>query len=139
MSIDYSAINQLLIHIIEQRRKLSKLNYDDPKYDDLEEELHDMEDEFTEEYGDFLEDILVDVHEEVCPEVEVFAPVSYIPREVLVEKKGKQLHFISPYGQGVWIERDHEGKEAYLVMLPNPLRIELVHSPDERRTVWQEK
>ncbi|NIK74614.1 hypothetical protein FHS56_002139 [Thermonema lapsum] len=139
MSIDYPAINQLLIKIIEQRLKLSKLNYDDPKYDDLEEELHDMEDELIEEYGDFLEDILVDIHEEVCPEVEVFTPISYVPREVLVEKKGKERHFISPYGQGVWIECDHEGREAYLVILPKPLRVELVHSPDERRTVWQEE
>lgn len=137
MSIDYQALNRALAHIIDCRMRLGQLSYDAKEYDELEEELHDMEDELIDIYGDYLEDILVDVHEEVCPKVEVFSPIAYIPREAVIEQQKKDTYYRAPYGQGAWIDHDRHGRESYLVLLPNPLRIELIHSPDERQIVWQ--
>ena len=53
-----NTIDEAMIAILEKRLELSKLNYSDDTYDDVEEMLHDLEDDFNEKYGDQLEDIL---------------------------------------------------------------------------------
>ena len=39
-------VDKDFIDIIQKRNELAGLNYNDPQYDDKEEELHDMEDAF---------------------------------------------------------------------------------------------
>ncbi|MEY3854534.1 MAG: hypothetical protein RIS68_548, partial [Bacteroidota bacterium] len=57
-----NTIDEAMIAILEKRLELSKLSYSDETYDDVEEVLHDLEDDFNEKYGDQLEDILEKVH-----------------------------------------------------------------------------
>ena len=76
--MDFNALDQALVNIVNKREELSKINYNNPKYDDLEEELHDLEDDFQEEYGDFLEQALQQVHDEYCPDNDVLMPIGYI-------------------------------------------------------------
>jgi hypothetical protein len=40
------ALNKDLVALVEKKMLLSRLSYADANYDDLEEELHDLEDEF---------------------------------------------------------------------------------------------
>ena len=51
-------MNKTLNELVEKRNQLAGLSYSDPKYDDLEEILHDLEDDFLDEYGDYFEKVL---------------------------------------------------------------------------------
>ena len=56
-------IDQDLVKIIEVKNKLADINYNDSAYDQVEEELHDREDDFIDKYGDYLDQALKKVHE----------------------------------------------------------------------------
>jgi hypothetical protein len=116
--MDLKALDQALLKIVKKREELGKLDYNNPKYDDLEEELHDLEDDFQEEYGDFLEQALQQVHEEYCPDNDVLMPIGYL-------------------GQGVPVEVDKlPGKDTRLVLAPSPVRIILSVGKDKQQVVW---
>ena len=111
-------LDQALENIVKKREELSKINYNNPKYDDLEEELHGLEDDFQEEYGDFLEQALQQVHDEYCPDNDVLMPIGYL-------------------GQGVPVEVDKlPGKDTRLVLAPSPVRIILSVGKDKQQIVW---
>ena len=119
--MDINEINKALEEIVGKREELQKLDYSNPKYDDLEEALHDLEDDFQDNYGDFMEEILQDVHDEFCPDNDVLLPIAYL-------------------GQGVIIDVDKlPGKDTRLVLVPNPVRILLTVGKDKQQVVWQAK
>jgi hypothetical protein len=116
--MDLKALDLALVDIVQKREELSKINYNNPKYDDLEEELHDLEDDFQEEYGDFLEEALQKVHDEYCPDNDVLMPIGYL-------------------GQGVPVEVDKlPGKDTRLVLAASPVRIILSVGKDKQQVVW---
>jgi len=116
--MDVKALDQALETIVQKREELSKVNYNNPKYDALEEELHDLEDDFQDEYGDFLEDALQHVHDEFCPDNDVLMPIGYL-------------------GQGIPVEVDKlPGKDTRLVLAPGPVRIILSVDKDKQQVVW---
>lgn len=118
MDMDVKALDQALVKIVKKREELGKINYNNPKYDDLEEELHNLEDEFQEEYGDFLEEALQQVHDEYCPDNDVLMPIGYL-------------------GQGVPVEVDRlPGKDTRLMLAPSPVRIILSVDKDKQQVVW---
>ncbi|GGK82614.1 hypothetical protein ACD591_11315 [Rufibacter glacialis] len=126
-------LNTSLVTIIQKKQELGKLSYNDDRYDDVEEELHDLEDEFNDNYGDYLEDVLGDVHLKVCPDTDVLLPTAYLPEtlnsEGQVDLTGKQ---------GVWVEADaFPNKEARLVLVPNPTRLILSVGKTVRQEVWK--
>jgi hypothetical protein len=116
--MDVKALDLALVNIVTKREELSKINYNNPKYNDLEEELHDLEDDFQDEYGDFLEQALQQVHDEYCPDNDVLMPIGYL-------------------GQGVPVEVDKlPGKDTRLVLAPSPVRIILSVGKDKQQVVW---
>src|SRR5688572_17375350 len=105
--MDVKALDQALLEILKKREELSKIDYNNPKYDDLEEALHDLEDDFQEEYGEYLEEALQTVHDNVCPDNDVLMPIAYL-------------------GKGVPVEVDKlAGKDTKLIIAPTPTRIVL--------------
>ena len=52
--MNWEKIDQELTEIVQQRNQLSALEYSDENYDDLEEQLHDLEDDFNENYEEVL-------------------------------------------------------------------------------------
>jgi hypothetical protein len=60
--MDQSKVEAAFNEIVEKRNQLSGLNYSDEAYDDLEDQLHEVEDSFVEDYGEFLEDLIDFVH-----------------------------------------------------------------------------
>ena len=40
--MDIKALDKALLEIVKKREELSKIDYNNPKYDDLEEKLHDL-------------------------------------------------------------------------------------------------
>ena len=130
-----NTIDEAMIAILEQRLKLSKLSYSDETYDDVEELLHDLEDDFNEKYGDELEEILEKVHIKHCPESDVLLPTAYLAKK-FVETEGGEVEISKKEGVEVeWIE-DPEAA-ARLVLLPSPTRV-LLMTPKGLEIVWEE-
>ena len=55
--MDFKKLDLAVQTIALRRNELKKLDYNNPKYDDLEEQLHDLEDSLVDEFGDYLEGI----------------------------------------------------------------------------------
>lgn len=107
-----------LQEIEKKKAELSKLDYNDPKYDDLEEELHDLEDDFQDKHGDFLEEVFQNIHDDLCPDNDVLMPIAYL-------------------GKGVPVEVDKfPGKDTRLVLATNPPRILLTIGKEKQDVVW---
>ncbi len=132
--MDIKALDKALQEIVEKRNELSKIDYSNPKYDDLEEQLHDLEDDFHDEYGDYLEEVLKKVHDDICPDTDVLFPIAYIAKSYKLNSKNE---FSVAGTEGVFVEIDkYPGKETKLVMVPNPLRVILNIGDDKQQIVW---
>ncbi len=119
--MDIKALDNALQAILKKQEELKGIEYNNPKYDDLEEELHTMEDDFQSTYGEYLEEALQDVHDELCPDNDVLLPIAYI-------------------GEGIYVEvDDYPGKETRLLLEPNPTRITIKVGKEKQETVWQAK
>lgn len=116
-AMDVKALDKALQEIVKKREELGKLDYNNPKYDDVEEQLHDLEDDFQENYGDQLEGVLRKVHDDVCPDNDVLLPIAYL--------------------KGVPVETDKfAGKDTKLLLVTNPIRIILSIGKDKQEVVW---
>lgn len=132
--IDLKALDRDLTNLIEKKILLSRMDYSDKAYDELEEELHDLEDDFLDKYGDYLEDALHEVHDEFCPDSDVLLPIAYLPNKV----HRKNGAYVVDYNEGVYVEvDDYAGKETKLVILPQPTRIVLQIDKDQQEIVWK--
>ena len=119
--MDVKALDKSLQEILKRKEELSKINYNNPKYDDLEEQLHDLEDDFQEEYGEYLEEAFQQIHDKFCPDNDVLMPIAYL-------------------GKGVPVEVDKfPGKDAKLILATAPTRIVLAIGKDNQEVVWTAK
>jgi len=131
MNID--ELNTSLVEIIRKKEELSKLPYNDVRYDDVEEELHDMEDDFNDTYGEYLEEVLEEVHERLCPDSDVLLPTAYLPNNLTAMEAGTPAQ-----REGVWVDSDEfPNKEARLVLVPNPTRLILSVGTKIQKEVWK--
>ncbi|MEO1654382.1 MAG: hypothetical protein AAFU64_12625, partial [Bacteroidota bacterium] len=116
-----------------------RLRYADQDYDDIEEELHQFEDEFIEEFGKDVEAIFSQLHQKYCPDTEVLSPLSYLAKsyhKIGKYEDGTAVYDIPNLQQGLIIDSP-EYNPAYLVIIPNPVRI-LLTAPQEtiKEEVW---
>lgn len=133
--IDNLKLDNELRNLIDKKSALNGLNYSSAEYDQLEEEVHDLEDTFLSSYGSYLEQAFHEVHDEYCPDNDVLLPIAYVPNEVL---KSDTQTYQAAKGQGVYIEADDfDSSETKLVLLPGPTRIELLVGFDKKEIVWQ--
>jgi hypothetical protein len=131
--MDVKALDKALQEIAIKRNELKKLDYNNPKYDDLEEQLHDLEDAFQVKFGEPMEEILQEVHDKFCPDTDVLYPIAYVAKSY--EITGKDFQVAST--EGVFVEVDTmPGKETKLVIVPNPTRIVLNIGKDKQQVVW---
>lgn len=134
--MDVNSLNTALLEIIKSRHELASIDYNNPKYDDLEEKLHDLEDDFMEKFGDDMERALQDVHDEYCPDSDVLVPIAYIAKKYVVNK---DEYTVTPT-EGVFVEMDDfPGKDTKLVILPSPPRIMLTIGTEKQQIVWTAK
>ena len=135
--MDLKELDRELQEIIKRRMELQKIDYNNPKYDDLEEELHDLEDSFHVKFGDYLEEALQQVHDEHCPDTDVLYPIAYIAKSYVINDKNE--FSVSP-NEGVYVEVDKlPGKDTKLVIVPNPPRVILNIGKDRQQVVWTAK
>ncbi|WP_187262001.1 hypothetical protein [Pontibacter beigongshangensis] len=127
-----TALNNSLVAIIQKKEELNALDYNDARYDDIEEELHDLEDDFNEEFGDFLEDVLEDVHGKLKSDTDILLPTAYLASSLnggMVNPDGEK--------EGVWVESDEfPGVDMRLLLVANPARF-MVLIGDQARELWK--
>ena len=85
--MDVDKLNEDFSLIADKINELDEMNYSDERYDDFEEQLHDMEDEFLEEFGQDLEEAIAEVHDEFCPDNDVLLPVAYFAKNYIRNQK----------------------------------------------------
>ncbi|MCB0490074.1 MAG: hypothetical protein KDC99_16445 [Cyclobacteriaceae bacterium] len=135
--MDTKALDKALQEIIAKRNELQNIDYNNPEYDDLEEALHDLEDDFQEEFGEFMEEVLQKVHDEICPDSDVLYPIAYIAKSYTVSGKNE---FQIDQSEGVYVEVDkYPGKETKLAIIPNPIRVVLNVGKEKQEVVWTTK
>jgi hypothetical protein len=135
--MDVKALDKAIQVIAIRRNDLQKIDYSNPKYDLLEEELHDLEDSLHVNYGDFLEEILQNVHDKYCPDTDVLFPIAYLAKSYTVNDKNE---YTVANNQGVFVEVDSiPGKDTRLVIVPNPVRVILNVGNDQQQVVWTAK
>ncbi|MTI30008.1 hypothetical protein E1171_04215 [Cytophagales bacterium RKSG123] len=138
--MDVKNLDDALVAIIEKKNLLSNIGYDSEEYDDIEADLHELEDEFVDEFGDLLEDALHEVHDEFCPDNDVLLPIAYLANSYLdkgEDESGKKQFDVKP-GEGVIVDADDfPGEETRLVILPSPARILLQVGKRYREEVWR--
>ena len=140
--MDIQALDKALTALVEKKNELAGLDYNDPRYDKAEEELHDMEDDFQRQYGEYIEDALHVVHDDICPDNDVLLPIAYLAdkyHKVGQKPDGSPLWDVDMQ-QGVLVDvDDYPGKPARLVLVPNPTRLVLVVSGVGKEEVWVAK
>ncbi len=135
--MDVKELDKAIQEIANRRNALSKIDYNNPKYDDLEEELHDLEDALQVKHGEFLEEILQDVHDKYCPDTDVLYPIAYLAKTYMISDKNE---FTVTNKEGVFVEVDSiPGKDTKLVIVPNPLRVILNVGANQQQVVWTAK
>ncbi|MCU0357112.1 MAG: hypothetical protein MUE95_06000 [Cyclobacteriaceae bacterium] len=118
--MDIKALDTALQAIIETRTALGKIGYNDPSYDELEEKLHDQEDDFQDTYGNDLEKVIQQVHDQHCPDNDVLLPIAYL-------------------GDGVPVELEkHPAADVRLVLEANPPRL-FLRLKNKQQLVWEGK
>lgn len=129
--MNVNELNSAIVAILEKKQEINGLDYNDARYDDIEEELHDLEDDFNEDYGDALEDALEDVHAKIKSDADILLPTAYLASSL----DGKALED-NEESEGVWVESDSfPGVEMRLVIVANPPRILLILA-DQERVLW---
>ncbi len=132
--MDINALNKRLESVADKINKINGLKYDSEEYDLEEEELHNMEDELMDQYGDYLEEAFDEVHDEFCPDTDVLLPIAYLAKEYIKYEDGS---YDVKYNQGVPVEvDDYPGKETKLALVPSPTRIILQIDENTREEVW---
>lgn len=132
--MNIEALDKAVQEIALQRNELNKIDYNNPRYDELEEALHDLEDSFLDDFGDEMEAVLQQVHDKICPDTDVLLPIAYLAKSYTVTDKNEFL--VAP-NEGVFVEVDKiPGRETRLVILPNPVRIVLNLGKDRQQVVW---
>jgi len=135
--MDLKELDKSLQEIAKRRMALQKIDYSSSKYDDLEEELHNLEDGLQEKFGDYLEAALQHVHDAYCPDTDVLYPIAYIAKSYQINNKNEYSVSTS---EGVFVEVDKfPGKDTKLVLVPNPPRVFLNIGKDKQELVWTAK
>lgn len=135
--MDVKELDKSIQEIALRRNALKKIDYNNPKYDDLEEELHDLEDSMHVKFGEYLEDVLQDVHDKYCPDTDVLYPIAYLAKSYTITDKNE---FSVAANEGVFVEVDSiPGKETKLVIVPNPIRVILNVGNGQQQIVWTAK
>lgn len=140
--MDIIALDKALRALVEKKNELAQLDYNDPRYDEAEEELHDMEDDFQSAYGEYIEDALHVVHDDIAPDNDVLLPIAYLADkyEKVGEKADGSPLYDTDMQQGVLVDvDDYPGKPARLVLIPNPTRLVLMVAGVGKEQVWVAK
>ncbi len=140
--MNWEQLDQQLTEIVKKRNQLSKMVYSDASYDDLEEELHDIEDDFNDKYEEVLEPQLDKIYAKLKSDTDVLLPTAYLAnayKEMLPDANGIVTYEVSG-NVGVPIESDQFDKmDVRIVLIPNPARFVLLVSGRQMKDLWKSR
>lgn len=134
--MDNINLDKDLVQIVQKKNSLKTLSYDDERYDVLEEELHDLEDAFVQEYGSYLQEVLSLVHDEYCPDNDVLHPTAYLADHYLIQGENGSTRYDVTAGAGVPVDADDFPAPTHLVLVPAPARLVLQAGKNAAEVVW---
>ena len=140
--MDIDKLNKDFAEIADKINELDELDYSDERYDDLEEELHDLEDAFIEEFGEYLEAAIEGVHDEFCPDNDVLLPIAYFAKNYIRNQKDNQgrYSYDIEFGEGVPVTVKQFGdQEVKLVLVPGPTRLIVTVGETAKHVAWRAK
>ncbi len=135
--INIEKLNQAFVEIAEKKIELDRFDVQDPHYEVILQEIHEMEEAFMGEFGSYVEEALFNVHDEYCPDNDVLLPVAYMASQYLKQPDNTTPYDV-PQNQGIPVEADDfPGVKARLVLVPEPTRLILQGEHAEfKETVW---
>ncbi len=138
--MDISKLNDDLTKIVELRNMVSESGLEDNLMKKTESELRKSESQFLKQYGIYLEEVLKDVHDEICPDDNVLSPIDYLAKKYIDtgnKRDGRKVYEVEN-DQGVTVGvDDYPNKDTKLVILPNPVRIMLIVDSRDREELWR--
>ena len=140
--MNWETLDQQLTEIVQQRNQLNQLEYSDENYDNLEEQLHDLEDDFNEDYEEVLAPELEKIYTKLKSDTDVLLPTAYLAnkyKEMQADSKGIVTYEVSG-AQGVPVESDQLGKvDLRIVLVPNPARFVLLVNGNQLKELWKSR
>jgi hypothetical protein len=140
--MDWNKLDQDLTVIVEKRIALSKITYADPEYDEIEEELHDLEDDLNTEFGERLETELEKIYEKLSSDNEVLLPSAYLANKyypLLPDANGIVSYEVKGL-EGVPIESEQfGGQDVRIILIPNPARFVMHINGISLKDLWRSR
>ena len=140
--MDWVKLDQQLTELVEKRNELSQMDYNNEQYDNLEDKLHDLEDEFNGDYEEILEPVLNRIYAKLKSDTDVLLPSAYLANQYKkLQKDNKGIVSYEVEGkQGVPIESDQLGKvDLRIVLIPNPTRFMLIVNGKALKELWKSR
>lgn len=140
--MNWEKLDKELTEIVEKKNQLSAMDYSDEKYDDLEEAIHDLEDDFNENYEVVLEKEFEKIYAKLKSDTDILLPTAYIANQykpVLPDANGVVTYEVSGR-EGVPIESDQfDRQDVRLVLVPNPARILMIINGKALKDLWRSR
>lgn len=140
--MNWEKLDQQLTELVKKRNLLHQMDYSEESYDDLEEELHDLEDDFNEAYESVLEPQLEKIYAKLKSDTDILLPTAYLAnhyKEMLPDASGVVTYEVSG-SEGVPIESDQLGKvDMRIVLVPNPARFVLLVNGHQLKELWKSR
>jgi hypothetical protein len=140
--MNWEKLDKELTEIVEKKNQLSAMDYSDEKYDDLEEAIHDLEDDFNENYEAILEKEFEKIYAKLKSDTDILLPTAYIANQykpVLPDANGVVTYEVSGR-EGVPIESDQfDRQDVRLVLVPNPARILMIINGKALKDLWRSR
>lgn len=140
--MNWDKLDLELTEIVEKRNQLAEMDYSDAKYDDLEEELHDLEDDFNADYEEVLEKELEKIYAVLKSDTDILLPTAYLANKykpLLPDAKGIISYEVEGR-EGVPIESDQfDRQDVRLVLVPNPARFLMIINGNPLKILWRSR
>ena len=126
----------------KKRNQLAQMDYNHEDYDDLEEEIHDLEDDFNEDYETVLEKELEKIYSVLKSDTDILLPTAYIANKykpLLPDANGIISYEVGGQ-EGVPIESDQfDRQDVRIVLVPNPARFVMLINGRQLKDLWRSR
>lgn len=140
--MNWDKLDQELTEIVVKRIQLSGMNYSDEAYDDLEEVLHDLEDDFNEAYEGVFEKELDKIYSVLKSDTDVLLPTAYVAnhyKELQADIRGIVSYEVTGL-EGVPIDSEQFGsQDVRIVLIPNPARFVMLINGNPLKDLWRSR
>ncbi|SFO40968.1 hypothetical protein SAMN04488519_106153 [Algoriphagus ornithinivorans] len=140
--MNWDKLDKELTEIVEKRNQLAQMDYNHEDYDDLEEEIHDLEDDFNEDYEKVLEKELEKIYSVLKSDTDILLPTAYIANKykpLLPDANGIISYEVGGQ-EGVPIESDQfDRQDVRIVLVPNPARFVMLINGRQLKDLWRSR